>query len=130
MFKELVGKTISQIYRSDSYLRFVTDVGELYYDLEAPCCCESNIESFDNIQNILGNTILDIYEKDAENDSEGCFCQAIVFEVNAFLSNLEIITIMNGCCNAEPGEFSLLSDNLVLLYVYKFNWELLTDDIK
>lgn len=57
--KELIGKKVKEIYvdsNLQTYLKFVTDQGDLYYYADGDCCSESYFAEILGVSNLLQQT--------------------------------------------------------------------------
>lgn len=54
----LDGKTIHEIYMNDEYLTFVTDEGNVTFEVEGDCCSHSEFFDFYGVANLLGQKVV------------------------------------------------------------------------
>ena len=65
MMNELIGRTIRAVYIDDDdqhYLSFETDAGTVVYVAEGDCCSESWFYHVLGVDNLLGQTVLEVDE--------------------------------------------------------------------
>lgn len=67
--KQLIGKTVKQIFMNEEYLKFVTDGGTFVFTVEGDCCSDSYFYDFLGIKKILaGNPIVSFEAVDLLDD--------------------------------------------------------------
>lgn len=68
----LKNKKILEVLKDeDNYLlKFVTDWGDFKFQAYGDCCSKSWFESFDNLENLIGEVVLDVIEKDENKNDE------------------------------------------------------------
>ena len=71
--EQLIGKTISgfNLDPDKCWIEFNTSDGEkLHYEAHAECCSYSWIESIEDLDNLIGETIISVDEKDIDGRQE------------------------------------------------------------
>ena len=69
------GLLIREVYRSDDELVFVIDAGAISFLVEGDCCSESWYHLIEGVENLIGASVVAIFEADVrdvdENDGRG-----------------------------------------------------------
>jgi hypothetical protein len=56
--KELIGRTVREIWMDERYLKFVTDEGDVTYEVEGDCCSDSFFFDFYGVDNVIGREVV------------------------------------------------------------------------
>lgn len=56
--QDLVGRKVNKIFLNSTYLKFVTDKGDLVYGVDGDCCSVSYFYDFYGVKNLLENGIV------------------------------------------------------------------------
>lgn len=54
----LVGKTVREIWMNEDHLKFVTDQGNVIYEVEGDCCSHSYFHDFYGVANVIGREVV------------------------------------------------------------------------
>jgi len=57
-FDNLIGKTVREIWMDERYLKFVTDEGDVTYEVEGDCCSDSFFFDFYGVGNVIGREVV------------------------------------------------------------------------
>jgi len=60
--KNLIGKTITNIFINTRFLKFITNEGEYVYEVTGDCCSSSYFFDFYGVKNLLGKVVKDVKE--------------------------------------------------------------------
>lgn len=61
--KELLGKKINKIFINGEYLKFETDKGDVYFQVEGDCCSHSYFYDFEGVERLLNNGEVKSFEE-------------------------------------------------------------------
>jgi len=58
--KELVGKTIKEIYLNENFVKFVTDNGYATYEAYGDCCSQCVFYDFIGVKDLIGSKVVSV----------------------------------------------------------------------